>query len=470
MSKYQKIAVVKEIESPENPGGLENRVALIPTDVAKIVNFGAEVFVENGAGEGVGFSDQEYLAAGAILQSGQEIYKDKDLILKFKGPAMQSIIEMKPTTTLFCMAHFHSYPERAKLLQDSQINVIAMEEVLESPKSQADEHILSRIAMATALDPFLANNTIGALDVRVIGYSERLAGSMRRAGNRDPRSLEVLQADIKFDELDAKGENSLYYYDSKTFNDPNNILEKIKASGSHLFDLAEFERDYGKKEVAKYRNSHPPYEFGLRRIQALHETGQAGARYGMKLLQDNKPNLDLRNAKAVVLGYGNVGRGAIHEIYDHGLRAIHVLGRTHTTKGHIKYWLKDADIIVNGAEQSAHLRGKNFLIRNQHLKEIIPNGSVLIDLVGGSETNRSPVEPVINCTFLTEPSFVQDGVSVAALWGWPMMGFMRETAIKYSGQITDVLINKERLLDGLEEIKPNIEKALVCGPFVLDER
>jgi len=465
MPKYQKIAVVKEIESPENPGGLENRVALIPTDVAKIVAGGAEVFVEYGAGEGVGFSNQEYLDAGAKLQESDEIYKNKDLILKFKGPAMQSIAEMNPTTTLFCMAHFHSYPERAKLLQDSRINVIAMEEVLESPKSQTDEHILSRIAMAAALEPFLGNNTIGALDIRVIGYSERLAGSVRRAGNRDPRSLEVLQADLRFDELDVTGENSLYYYDSTTFADPNNILDKLRAAGSHLFDLAEYERLHAAAEIANYRESHPPYEFGLRRIQALHETGQAGARFGMKLLKENKPELDLRNAKAVVLGYGNVGRGAIHEIYDHGVKAIHVLGRTHTTKGHIKYWLKNADIIVNGAEQPAHLRGKNFLIKNEHLKEIIPDGSVVIDLVGGSETNRSPVEPVINCTFLTEPSFVQDGVSVAALWGWPMMGFMRETAIKYSGQITDVLINKERLLDGLEELKPNLQKALVCGPF-----
>ena len=465
MPKYQKIAVVKEIESPENPGGLENRVALIPTDVAKIVAGGAEVFVEYGAGEGVGFSNQEYLDAGAKLQESDEIYKNKDLILKFKGPAMQSIAEMNPTTTLFCMAHFHSYPERAKLLQDSRINVIAMEEVLESPKSQTDEHILSRIAMAAALEPFLGNNTIGALDIRVIGYSERLAGSVRRAGNRDPRSLEVLQADVRFDELDVTGENSLYYYDSTTFADPNNILDKLRAAGSHLFDLAEYERLHAAAEIANYRESHPPYEFGLRRIQALHETGQAGARFGMKLLKENKPELDLRNAKAVVLGYGNVGRGAIHEIYDHGVKAIHVLGRTHTTKGHIKYWLKNADIIVNGAEQPAHLRGKNFLIKNEHLKEIIPDGSVVIDLVGGSETNRSPVEPVINCTFLTEPSFVQDGVSVAALWGWPMMGFMRETAIKYSGQITDVLINKERLLDGLEELKPNLQKALVCGPF-----
>ena len=96
---------------------------------------------------------------------------------------------------------------------------------------------------------------------------------------------------------------------------------------------------------------------------------------------------------------------------------------------------------------------------------MIPNGSVIIDLVGGSETNRSPVEPVINCSFLTDPHFVQDGVTVSALWGWPMMGMMRETAIRYSNQIRDVLLGPERLVDGLDTLTPGVARALVCGPF-----
>jgi hypothetical protein len=107
----------------------------------------------------------------------------------------------------------------------------------------------------------------------------------------------------------------------------------------------------------------------------------------------------------------------------------------------------------------------NFLISNQHLKELMPDGSVVIDLVGGSKTNRSPVEPVIACSFLTAPSFVQDGITVSALWGWPMMGMMRETAIRYSGQICDVLIGRERLIDGLGALTPGVAQALVCGPF-----
>lgn len=462
---YQNIALAKEMESPENPGGLEKRVALVPSDVGTLVKQGINVFVEKGAGEGVDFSDDDYLENGASLQSASEIYQDKDLIIKFKGPSMESIASMKSGCTLFCMAHFHSYPERAKLLESHRINVIAMEEILESPKIQTDDSILSRTAMTQALHPFYENNSIGALKIYVIGWTNRLVGAIRRAGNRDPRLLKIIQTSTPFEALESTGSDTLYFYDSQTFKDPHRILPQLKSANTHLFDLVDFEGTHGKQAIDEYRKSHPSHDFGMRRIQCLHETGQAGARYGLKLLKANKPDLDLSQAKAVVLGYGNVGQGAIHEIYDHGIKQVSVLGRTHTTKGRIDYWLKGVDLVVNGAEQAPQLRGINYLVTNKHLEKLIPDGSVVIDLVGGSESNRSPVEPVLNCTFLTEPHFVQSGVTVSALWGWPMMGMMRETAIRYSGQILDVLQGPERLLNGIPVLTPGVKRALVCGPF-----
>jgi hypothetical protein len=340
-----------------------------------------------------------------------------------------------------------------------------MEEIYETPKVNLDQEILGRLAMTESLKPFFEDNTISSLQVRVVGWSERLRSAIRRCGNRNPRSLQVIQSRLPFEDLDTVGPQALYFYDSANFEDRNGILTKLKKEGTPIFDLYEFEQQQGEQVFAAYRASHPPNEFGLRRIQCLHETGRAGARYGVKLLKENKPALPIENAKAVVLGYGNVAQGALHELYSQGIEAIHVLGRSHTAKGCIDFWLKDVDLVVNGAEQSSELRGVNFLISNQHLKEIIPEQSIVIDLVGGSATNRSPVEAVISCSFLTEPYFVQDGVTVSALWGWPMMGMMRETAIRYSGQIVDVLIGREKLIDGLHSLKSNVQRALVCGPF-----
>lgn len=462
---FKNVALVKEIESPENPGGLEKRVALTPEDIGQLTSVGVNIFVEHGAGINVGFKDEEYLSNGAVMQKADEIYKNKDMIIKFKGPSLESISQMKKGCTLFCMAHFHSFPDRAKMLEDSQINVIAMEEVLESPKVQTDEQILARTGMAKALKNFIENDTIKDLRIFVIGRNERLAGAVRRAGNRNPKSLNMLHTDLKFEELEYVGKQTLYFYDSNDFNDTNGLIKKLKEKDCNLFDLRKFELENGVKSIADYRKEHKPFEFGLRRIQCLHVTGQAGARYGIKLLKENKPDLDIREAKVVVLGYGNVARGAMHEIYEQGFKNINILGRTQTTKDNIDYWLEDVDLVVNGAEIPREIRGITYLVSNDHLKRVIPKGSVVIDLVGGSETNRSAVESVLSCTFLTEPHFVKEEVTISALWGWPMLGMMRESAIKYSSQIVDVLIKKEKVIEGIEDLTVGVKRALVCGPF-----
>jgi len=314
-ARYLSIALVKEIESPENPGGLEKRVALIPSDVGRLVQAGIKVYVETGAGDGVGFSDEEYLKNNAVIQTAAQIYVNKSLIIKFKGPALSSVEQMSEGCTLFCMAHFSSYPDRAKLLQDRRINVIAMEDICESPKHEPDHKILARVAMNAALTPFINAQTITDLQVRVIGWSELLRGGIKRAGNRSPGSLQVIQPTLSFDELDVVGPNALYFYDSQSFNDQQDILLQLDNAGTHLFDVSEFEREHGQQAMSAYRDSHPPLEFGLRRIQCLHETGQAGARYGLSLLREHKPSADIANIKAVILGYGNVGQGALDELH-----------------------------------------------------------------------------------------------------------------------------------------------------------
>ncbi len=249
---------------------------------------------------GVGFSDQEYLNSGATLQSAKDIYKDKDLIIKFKGPSLASIAEMRPGCTLLCMAHFGSFPDRARILEEHKINVIAMEEIVEAPKFESDQSIIARTAMATALQPFLDDNTIGGLNVRVVQWTQRTLAAIRRAGNRDPRSLKVIQNDISVDQLDAEGPSSLYFFDGDDGINAE-MRAHIEETGTHLFDLAAYEREKGAEAVKSWRESHPPLPFGLRRIQCLHQTGQAGARYGLELLKQNKPDLDTRDAKCSFL-------------------------------------------------------------------------------------------------------------------------------------------------------------------------
>ncbi len=461
---YKVIGLAKENESPENPGSLEKRVALIPNDVRKLTEAGCEVHVETGAGEGIGFKDDEYRKAGAEICSTKEVYAGKDLLIKFKGPAMEHIPLMKSGSTLFCMAHFHSFPERAKLLEKHKITVIAMENILESPKRRNDQEIIGRMAADACLEESIKRNRHNLLNIYILGYQDGLRGMIRRFANQNPHSMSLLQPHQARNEKVKQVKNGLFVIDSEAFPETREIAERIKPENALLFDVATFRKEKGRMALKYYKSVHPAPEFGMRRIQCLHETGMAGARYGFKLLQEESP-LQKRpeDAEATVLGYGNVGMGAIHECYRQGVRKVNVLGRFHTQKQRIETWLKRSDVIVNGAEQPVELRGKNFLVSNRHVKEVLKKGAVLIDLIGGSATNRSPVEPVVECTYLTDPHFEQDGVLVSALWGWPMMGMMKETAVKYSSQITDVLLSDdEYLIGGLTNpIHPGIKPAVV---------
>lgn len=65
----------------------EGRVSAIPETVAKLKADGYEVLVENHAGEGALFSDEEYANAGAtMISDAKELYEKADIILKVKEP------------------------------------------------------------------------------------------------------------------------------------------------------------------------------------------------------------------------------------------------------------------------------------------------------------------------------------------------------------------------------------------------
>jgi alanine dehydrogenase len=127
--------------------------------------------------------------------------------------------------------------------------------------------------------------------------------------NRSPKTQTLFQKTIEYEELKYFGESALYYYDSRVFNNTL-LVSKLKSRSCQLFDLKDFEENRGKMAVEEYRKSHPPFEFGGRRIQCLDETGMAGARYGFQLHNESNPDTyKSEEIQVSVLGYGNVGMG-----------------------------------------------------------------------------------------------------------------------------------------------------------------
>lgn len=96
-----KIGIPKEIKNNEN------RVGATPAGVKEMVAHGHEVYVQHTAGEGSGFSDGEYEAAGArILPAIEDVYATADMIVKVKEPIEPEYALIRAGQVLFTYFHF----------------------------------------------------------------------------------------------------------------------------------------------------------------------------------------------------------------------------------------------------------------------------------------------------------------------------------------------------------------------------
>jgi alanine dehydrogenase len=108
----------------------ENRVAITPAGVHELVRRGHEVFIEAGAGNGSGFTDEAYVAEGAtILATADEVWAKGDLLLKVKEPIAAEYHRMRDGQVLFTYLHLAASRECTDALIKSGTTAIAYETV-----------------------------------------------------------------------------------------------------------------------------------------------------------------------------------------------------------------------------------------------------------------------------------------------------------------------------------------------------
>jgi len=97
------IGVPKEIKNNEN------RVALTPAGAAEMLKNGHTVYMQSTAGMGSGFTDEDYIHAGAIILSTiEEVYAIAEMIMKVKEPIESEYKLIKQNQILFTYFHFAS--------------------------------------------------------------------------------------------------------------------------------------------------------------------------------------------------------------------------------------------------------------------------------------------------------------------------------------------------------------------------
>ena len=124
------IGVPKEIKNNEN------RVALTPAGAKELIKRGHQVHVQQSAGLGSGFSDEDYIAAGAhILPSIEATYQIAEMIMKVKEPIESEYNLIKANQLLFTYFHFASYEPLTKAMVASKAVCLAYETVEKADRS-----------------------------------------------------------------------------------------------------------------------------------------------------------------------------------------------------------------------------------------------------------------------------------------------------------------------------------------------
>lgn len=118
------IGVPKEIKNNEN------RVAVTPAGVKELVKHGHTVYVQHTAGEGSGFSDEDYVKAGAtVLPTIEETYSAAEMIIKVKEPIEPEYKLVKKGQLVFTYFHFASDEALTRAMIESGATCVAYETV-----------------------------------------------------------------------------------------------------------------------------------------------------------------------------------------------------------------------------------------------------------------------------------------------------------------------------------------------------
>ena len=175
------IGVLKET----HPG--ENRVALIPDTVKKLVKLGADITVESALGQGSGFADEEYAEAGAAVSSDRNGMLGKsDIILRIRKPEADEVGKLKQGCIHISYLDPFNEGELVDSLAGHGISAISMEMIPRTTLSQKMDALSSQANLAGYVAVMLAANSLDRL----------LPMMMTPAGTIKPAKVFVIGAGV----------------------------------------------------------------------------------------------------------------------------------------------------------------------------------------------------------------------------------------------------------------------------------
>jgi len=124
------VGVLKEIKVKEN------RVCMTPAGVTTMKANGHDVLVEKSAGVGSGFSDEAYVAAGAVIvDTPAEICAKAEMVMHVKEPQPSEYGMLRKDQILFTYLHLAADLPQTKGLMESGATCIAYETIQKDDRS-----------------------------------------------------------------------------------------------------------------------------------------------------------------------------------------------------------------------------------------------------------------------------------------------------------------------------------------------
>jgi alanine dehydrogenase len=184
---------------------LEKRVILLPSAVQRLVAQGHEVFVQRGAGLGIGVPDEQYVDAGAVsVENARDLYgmarrtaRSAGLIVKLKAP-LDREFSLMDHALLLSMFHSEQNPKHVYFAGLQNLVVIEMEKITDAKKDRLIEQ--TRLTGEAGVLYALTHSKKAPADMVavVLGYGNVSSGAIGMCSRLGIRFKILRRSEFKF--------------------------------------------------------------------------------------------------------------------------------------------------------------------------------------------------------------------------------------------------------------------------------
>ena len=127
----------------------ENRVALLPEHIARLIEKGAQISVESGIGKTLNITDEDYQRSGASIEADRrQLYQSADMVLQIRKPALEDVALLKEDSIYVSLMDPFNEREVIEAFRKKGVTAISMEMIPRITRAQKMDVLSSQANLA----------------------------------------------------------------------------------------------------------------------------------------------------------------------------------------------------------------------------------------------------------------------------------------------------------------------------------